>query len=229
MMLIMSSPLDRFGTALDQLNARFYSPRRDSSPDTTPPKEKKRSAGITMHQPTTGKKPSTRARITEMWQEANASGRVRVTPLRASDFYGPSVTNAALGEMVAGAAVAGKPARPQDLRTSVHLDKVYRIKVYLTRMSIQGFARPAIQRFFVDGTVPRRAGWAGVATIAARKLDLLDYAHALADLRSPPGNMLKALKGDLAGYHSIRINDQWRVVFRWTVSGPTEVDIQDYH
>jgi proteic killer suppression protein len=53
--------------------------------------------------------------------------------------------------------------------------------------------------------------------------------HELTDLASPPGNRLEALKGNLAGYHSIRINDQWRVVFRWTGSGPDDVDILDYH
>ncbi len=58
---------------------------------------------------------------------------------------------------------------------------------------------------------------------------MLDYADQLDDLRSPPGNRLEALKGDLAGHHSIRINDQWRVVFRWTDTGPTDVDIVDYH
>lgn len=58
---------------------------------------------------------------------------------------------------------------------------------------------------------------------------MLDYAERLGDLASPPGNRLEALKGDLFGLHSIRINDQWRVVFRWTESGPAEVDIRDYH
>jgi len=51
----------------------------------------------------------------------------------------------------------------------------------------------------------------------------------LQDLASPPGNRLEALKGDLAGRHSIRINDQWRVVFRWTDAGPEDVEIVDYH
>jgi proteic killer suppression protein len=77
--------------------------------------------------------------------------------------------------------------------------------------------------------VPKAVGWVGVAKVAARKLDMLDYAHELTDLASPPGNRLEALKGDLAGYHSIRINNQWRVVFRWTGSGPADVDIRDYH
>ena len=58
---------------------------------------------------------------------------------------------------------------------------------------------------------------------------MLDYAAALTDLASPPGNRLEALKGSLRGFHSIRINDQWRVVFRWTDSGPGQVDIGDYH
>ena len=58
---------------------------------------------------------------------------------------------------------------------------------------------------------------------------MLDYAHDLKDLRSPPGNRLEALKGNLVGYHSIKINDQWSVVFRWTDNGPTDVDILDYH
>ena len=58
---------------------------------------------------------------------------------------------------------------------------------------------------------------------------MLDYAEILTDLASPPGNRLEALKGDLRGLYSIRINDQWRIVFRWTASGPADVDIRDYH
>lgn len=85
-----------------------------------------------------------------------------------------------------------------------------------------------MERFFREGRVPPRAGWANVAAVAARKLDMLDYAEALGDLASPPGNRLEALKGDLAGFHSIRVNDRWRVVFRWT-TGPEDVDIRDYH
>ena len=96
-------------------------------------------------------------------------------------------------------------------------------------MAIQGFSSRAVEKFFVEGIVPKRAGWAGVAKVVARKLDMLDYAHQLSDLKSPPGNRLEALKGDLSGFHSIRINDQWRVIFRWTDSGPTDVDIRDYH
>ena len=96
-------------------------------------------------------------------------------------------------------------------------------------MAIQGFASTEIGRFFLEGAIPKRAGWTGVARVTARKLDILDYADQLSDLASPPGNRLEALKGNLAGYHSIRIKDQWRVVFRWEDSGPTDVDIVDYH
>jgi proteic killer suppression protein len=96
-------------------------------------------------------------------------------------------------------------------------------------MAIKSFASRAIELFFTEGSIPKRAGWAGVARVAARKLDMLDYAEQLTDLMSPPGNRLETLKGDLAGFHSIRINDQWRVIFRWTDSGPVDVDILDYH
>ena len=96
-------------------------------------------------------------------------------------------------------------------------------------MAIRGFASRTIERFFRDGKLPRGAGWAALARVVARKLDLLDYAAELSDLASPPGNRLEALKGDLAGFHSVRVNDQWRVVFRWTASGPVDVDVRDYH
>jgi toxin HigB-1 len=64
---------------------------------------------------------------------------------------------------------------------------------------------------------------------AIRKLNMIDAALNLDDLRSPPGNRLEALKGNRAGQHSIRINDQWRVCFIWTASGAEEVEIVDYH
>ena len=68
-----------------------------------------------------------------------------------------------------------------------------------------------------------------VRSVAVRKLDLLSAAHELQDLRVPPGNRLEALKGDLRGKHSIRINDQWRIVFRWKEGDAHEVEIDDYH
>ena len=68
-----------------------------------------------------------------------------------------------------------------------------------------------------------------LAAVARRKLIMVDAAGFLEALRWPPGNRLEALKGVLAGKHSIRINDQWRIVFRWTDAGPADVEIVDYH
>lgn len=68
-----------------------------------------------------------------------------------------------------------------------------------------------------------------VLPAARRKLDMMQAAVVLMDLASPPGNKLHPLKGDLAGYHSIHINDQWVIVFKWKTDGPHEVEIQDYH
>lgn len=65
--------------------------------------------------------------------------------------------------------------------------------------------------------------------MAARKLGAIDFAEALDDLRDPPGNRLEALKGDRQGQHSIRINDQYRVCFRWFEAGAWDVEIVDYH
>lgn len=68
-----------------------------------------------------------------------------------------------------------------------------------------------------------------IERVARRKLELLASAIALQDLRSPPGNRLEALKGDRAGQHSIRINDQWRICFRWFDGNAHDVEIVDYH
>ena len=65
--------------------------------------------------------------------------------------------------------------------------------------------------------------------MAERKLAQLDAALTLDFLRAPPGNRLEALKGNRAGQYSIRINDQWRVCFRWAETGPIDVEIVDYH
>lgn len=64
---------------------------------------------------------------------------------------------------------------------------------------------------------------------ALRKLDVLNGARELKDLRSPPGNRLETLRGDLAGFHSIRINVQWRIVFRWVDGDARDVSVVDYH
>lgn len=66
-------------------------------------------------------------------------------------------------------------------------------------------------------------------SVARRKLDAVDSAAQLNDLRVPPGNRLEPLHGDREGQHSIRINDQYRICFRWTQVGPEDVEIVDYH
>jgi proteic killer suppression protein len=68
-----------------------------------------------------------------------------------------------------------------------------------------------------------------VLRTALRKLAILDAAVTLDDLHVPPGNRLEALRGDRRGQHSIRINDQWRICFTWTDTGPEDVEIVDYH
>ena len=68
-----------------------------------------------------------------------------------------------------------------------------------------------------------------ILRIALRKLDMINAADSLRNLRSPPGNRLEALVGNLAGFHSIRINQRWRIVFRWTGSDAERVRITDYH
>ena len=70
--------------------------------------------------------------------------------------------------------------------------------------------------------------WRAVRAVAERKLQMLDAAVQLGDLRIPPGNRLEKLAGDRAGQWSIRINDQWRICFRWT-NAPEDVEITDYH
>ena len=96
-------------------------------------------------------------------------------------------------------------------------------------MAIRSFSDPVTEEFFRTGKVKKKAGWLGIASIARRKLDILHYATELLDMRSPPGNRLEALKGDRKGFHSIRINEQWRLVFRWTSAGVEEARIEDYH
>ncbi|HAN75370.1 MAG TPA: plasmid maintenance system killer protein [Planktothrix sp. UBA8407] len=70
---------------------------------------------------------------------------------------------------------------------------------------------------------------ADLIKVAVRKLDMLNAADQLEDLRSPPGNRLESLKGDLKGFYSIRINDQWRIIFQWQNGNVLAVKIVDYH
>lgn len=83
--------------------------------------------------------------------------------------------------------------------------------------------------FHGHGTARVRRVPSDVVRAAVRKLDSLNAVRALSELRVPPGNRLEALRGDRAGFHSIRVNDQWRIVFRWTEPGPELVRLVDYH
>ena len=68
-----------------------------------------------------------------------------------------------------------------------------------------------------------------IVNVALRKLDMIQAARQLEDLRSPPSNRLEALRKDLKGFHSIRVNDQWRIIFRWRAGEAFDVQIIDYH
>ena len=91
---------------------------------------------------------------------------------------------------------------------------------------IRSFGDDETRKLFETG---RSRRYSAFADVAMRKLAQLDAAHTLDFLRSPPGNRLEALKGDRKGQYSIRINDQFRVCFRWTADGPEQVEIVDYH
>ena len=96
---------------------------------------------------------------------------------------------------------------------------------------IQGFKDQGTRDVF-DRTNSKRAAKACPTElwgVARRKLDQLNQAEVLGDLRIPPRNRLEALRGDRKGQHSIRINDQFRVCFGWTKAGPEAVEIVDYH
>ncbi len=70
---------------------------------------------------------------------------------------------------------------------------------------------------------------ANIHKTALRKLDVLNGAARLSDLLAPPGNRLERLKGDLEGFYSIRVNDQWRIIFKWQADNPQDVSLIDYH
>lgn len=91
---------------------------------------------------------------------------------------------------------------------------------------IKSFSCAETQALFETGKSRR---FAAIANVVVRKLAQLDAAQTLAFLRAPPGNRLEALQGGRAGQYSIRINDQFRLCFRWTEDGPEDVEIVDYH
>ena len=91
---------------------------------------------------------------------------------------------------------------------------------------ILSFSDRDTEELFLSGESRR---FNAIARVALRKLIQMNQAVSLDDLAVPPGNRLEGLRGDRAGFHSIRVNDQWRVVFRWTTAGPEQVSIIDYH
>ena len=91
---------------------------------------------------------------------------------------------------------------------------------------IKSFRSADTRALFETGKSKR---FGSITSVATRKLTQLHAATTLEFLKSPPGNYLEALKGDRKGQHSIRINDQWRICFRWTTTGPQDVEIADYH
>ncbi len=91
---------------------------------------------------------------------------------------------------------------------------------------IRSFGDKRTETLFRDGFV---RAFQGVARPAKRKLEAVNAASRLDDLKVPPSNPLEKLKGELKDFHSIRINDQWRVVFKWIDGDADEVRIVDYH
>ena len=91
---------------------------------------------------------------------------------------------------------------------------------------IQSFKDTATQELFLGR---RHRHFSNIASVALRKLDQIEAALDLTDLKEPSGNRLEALKGDRAGQHSIRINDQFRICFLWKDDGAFDVEITDYH
>jgi len=92
---------------------------------------------------------------------------------------------------------------------------------------IQSFADDETEKLY-RGLASRRLPQ-NLQSIMHRKLVMINAAAKLEDLRVPPGNRLEALKGDRRGQHSIRVNQKWRVCFRWTERGPADVEVVDYH
>jgi len=91
---------------------------------------------------------------------------------------------------------------------------------------IRSFRSADTQKLFAEKPSKR---FQAIQRAARRKLEMIHAAHALQDLRNPPGNHLELLKGDRAGEHSIRINDQFRICFRWVDGNAEDVEIVDYH
>lgn len=91
---------------------------------------------------------------------------------------------------------------------------------------IRSFKCPLTEALFHGKRVPQ---FVSIERVATRKLEMLDGAKVVLDLKAPPGNRLEALKGDRKGQYSIRINDRWRICFIWTDAGPEQVEIVDHY
>lgn len=98
--------------------------------------------------------------------------------------------------------------------------------VTIHRVTIKSFKCSETKQLFERQRVKR---FRNIESVARRKLEQMEWSESLDDLRVPPGNRLEALRGDRAGQHSIRINDQLRVCFIWTPEGAVDVEIVDYH
>jgi toxin HigB-1 len=96
---------------------------------------------------------------------------------------------------------------------------------------IQSFTSAGTEDIFngISSKIARKTCPQALWKVAFRKLDLLDSVVSLDELKIPPGNHLEALKDDRKGQYSIRINDQYRICFKWNPAGPDEVEIVDYH
>ena len=94
-------------------------------------------------------------------------------------------------------------------------------------MAIENFRNKETRALFEEGRSTKK--WQSFAKVARKKLLMLNAATSLRDLKSPPNNQLEALRGDRAGQHSIRVNDQYRVCFRWKDGHSCDVEITDYH
>lgn len=95
---------------------------------------------------------------------------------------------------------------------------------------IVSFGDRATEDLYHNGSTSRARRFpSDITGLALVKMDMLDAASSVLDLRSPPGNRLETLNGDLKGHHSIRVNAQWRLVFRWEGNNAYDVRLMDYH
>ena len=120
--------------------------------------------------------------------------------------------------------VDSKPV--DDAACRIRLIDVYRYSVYRFGFMIRSFGDARTQALFRDEFV---RDFQGIARPAKRRLEAINAAHLLDDLLVPPSNRLEKLKGNLKGFFSIRINDQWRVIFIWENGNASLVEIVDYH